>query len=45
MYQFIPHKIPNSIISEHIDYQKCRNFEVEEEMEKLPTMYWSPKKT
>ena len=42
-YQFIPHKIPSSIISEHIDYQKVRNFEVEEDMEKLPTMYWSPK--
>ena len=43
-YQFIPHKVPSSIISEHIDYQKYSNFEVEEEMEKLPTMYWSPKK-
>ena len=43
-YQFIPHKMPSSIISEHIDYQKVLKFEVEEEMEKLPTMYWSPKK-
>ena len=43
-YQFVPHKSPGSIISEHVDYQKVRNFEVKEEMEKLPTMYWSPKK-
>ena len=42
-YQFISNKTPSSVISEHVDYQKVRSFEVKEEMEKLPTMYWSPK--
>ena len=42
-YQFIPNKTPSSIIEKHLDYQIGRNIEVDEEMEKLPTMYWSPK--
>ena len=42
-YQFIPNKTLSSVVSEHVDYQKVRNFEVKEEMEKLPTMNGPPK--
>ena len=30
-------------ISQHIDYQNVINIEVDEEMEKLAIMYWTPK--
>ena len=42
-YEFISNKSPASIIFEHEDYQNGINIEVDEEMKKLPTMYWTPK--
>ena len=42
-YAFISNKSPDTIIFQHEDYQNGINIEVDEEMKKLPTMYWTPK--